>query len=244
MVKRIVSFFADVFSKDYIEIDEETYCEEATVENDGEDYVLLRNVAAPSDIQIRRVCEYCEAVDNEAELRSALEKFKLQRQRANKAYRQRRLAFDITIFALTVVAIVGNSWIIRRWEHSEFAHELICYGLLAASLCIVNHHLPTRKSLATFSITALGLAMIFTAAVFFLNNWWHYLHENTRFYRNCSDGWYWPYSAVLKSDIQYSVGIGKFRYWIVFFTALVGLFADTAFMSFLRRVMKKSNALT
>lgn len=97
MVKRIVSFFADVFSKDYIEIDEETYCEEATVENDGEDYVLLRNVAAPSDIQIRRVCEYYEAVDNEAELRSALEKFKLQRQRANKAYRQRRLAFDITI---------------------------------------------------------------------------------------------------------------------------------------------------
>lgn len=244
MIKRMVAFFADMLSKDYIEIDKKTYCEEATVENDGENYVLLRNVAAPSDIQIRRVCEYYEAVDNEAELRSALEKFKLQRQRANKASKQRRLAFDITIFALTVVTIVWNSWIIRHWGRSEFAHELICYGLLAASLCTVNHHLPTRKSLAILFITALGLAMIFTAAVFFLNNWWHYLYENTRFYWNFTDGWYWPYSAALKSDIQYSVGIGKFRYWIVLFTALAGLLADTAFMNLWRRATKKSNART
>lgn len=244
MNKKLAAFWAMMFPKNFIEIGEKTYCEEAAVENDGEDYVLLRNVASPSDIQIRRVCEYYEAIDNEAELRSALEKFKLQRQRANKASKQRRLAFDITIFVLTAVAIVGNSWLIRHWEYSEFAHELICYGLLAASLCTVNHHLPKRKSLATLYITVFTLAVMFTASVFFLNNWWHYLYENTRFYWNFTDGWYWPYSAALRSDIRYSVGIGKFRYWIVFFTALAGLFADTAFLRFLRRSSKKSNALT
>lgn len=233
-----------MFSKDSIEIGEKLYCEEASVENDGEHYVLLRNANDPSDTQIRRVCEYYEAVEDEAELRSAAEKFKSQKRRANKTSKQRRLAFDITIFVLTAAAIIGNSWLIRHWGYSEFAHELICYGLLAASLCTVNHHLPTRKSLATLSITVLGLAMIFTAAVFFLNNWWHYLYENTRFYWNFTDGWYWPYSAALKSDIQYSVGIGKFRYWIVFFIALAGLLADTALISFLRSVSKKNNAPT
>lgn len=240
MNKKLAAFLAIMFPKKLIEIGEKTYCEEATVENDGEDYVLLRNVATPSDIQIRRVCEYYEVVENEVELRSALEKFSLQRQRANKASKQRRLAFDITIFVLTAVAIVGNSWLIRHWGYSEFAHELICYGLLAASFCTVNHHLPTKKSLASLSITVLALAVVFTVSVFFLNNWWHYLYENTRFYWSFTDGWYWPYSAALKSDIQYSVGIGKFRYWIVFSAALVGLFADVFFV---RWISQKSNTL-
>lgn len=66
---------------------------------------------------------------------------------------------------------------------------------------------------------------------------WRYLYENTRFYWNFQNGWYWPFSAVLKSDIKYSIGIGKYRYWLVFFAAEIGLLVEMVFM---REVSKKN----
>ena len=57
-----------------------------------------------------------------------------------------------------------------------------------------------------------------------------YLYENTRFYWNFQNGWYWPFIAVLKSDIKYSIGIGKYRYWIAFFAAEIGLLIELAFI--------------
>ena len=76
--------------------------------------------------------------------------------------------------------------------------------------------------------------------VFLLNNWWRYLYENTRFYWNFQNGWYWPFSAILKSDIKYSIGIGKYRYWLSFFAAEIGLLVEMAFM---REVLKKNKLL-
>lgn len=238
MNKKLAAFLAMMFPKNFIEIDEKTYCEEAAVENDGEDYVLLRNVDAPSDIQIRRVCEYYEAVDDEAELRSALEKFKLQRQRANKASKQRRLAIDIMIFALTVAAIIGKSWLVIHWETSIFGHEFVCYGLLAVSFCTINHRIPTKEAFTTSLWAALGLAIVFTVCVFLLNNWWRYLYENATLYWGYSNGWYWTYREILESDLKYNIGVGRFRYLLVFLAATSGLFADTAFVRWLKKLQK------
>lgn len=66
---------------------------------------------------------------------------------------------------------------------------------------------------------------------------WDNRIEDTRFYWNFQNGWYWPFSAVLKSDIKYSIGIGKYRYWLVFFAAEIGLLVEMVSM---REVSKKS----
>lgn len=119
----------------------------------------------------------------------------------------------------------------------ENKHEMICYSMLAVCICVLYNRFCTRKSSALLACLSFGFAILFTFLVFLLNNWWRYLYENTRFYWNFQNGWYWPFSAVLKSDIKYSIGIGKYRYWLVFFAAEIGLLVEMVSM---REVSKKS----
>lgn len=109
--------------------------------------------------------------------------------------------------------------------------------MLAVCICVLYNRFCTRKSPALLACLSFGFAILFTFLVFLLNNWWRYLYENTRFYWNFQNGWYWPFSAVLKSDIKYSIGIGKYRYWLVFFAAEIGLLVEMVSM---REVSKKS----
>lgn len=101
----------------------------------------------------------------------------------------------------------------------------------------LNNRVCKRKSITASVLFTSGFAIVFSILVFLLNNWWRYLYENTRFYWNFQNGWYWPFIAVLKSDIKYSIGIGKYRYWIAFFAAEIGLLIELAFI----RRLKKSN---
>lgn len=229
MNQKLAAFFTTLFPEDYIEIDGDTYHAEDSVENDDESYVLLRNVADPSDTQIRRVYQCYELVEDEAELQNVLHRLEAQKARVKAVSKGRHLAFDIAILVLTVAAIAGNSWLVRYREISVFAHELICYGLLALSFCALNHRLPARKSFATSVLVAFGFAIVFTSFVFLLNNWWRYLHMNTMFYWKYPNSWYCSYGSLLESDFQYKLGIGRFRYWIVFFSAFVGILVDTIF---------------
>lgn len=224
-------------SEEFVKIGEDTYCEESIIERDGRRYVLLRSIEDPSVLQIRRICEYYETVEDEMELRYAVKEFKQQQALTKKKSRSRCFAFDIAVFTLTTMAIIGNSWFIRYFETSVFEHEMICYSMLAVCICVLYNRFCTRKSPALLACLSFGFAILFTFLVFLLNNWWRYLYENARFYWNFQNGWYWPFSAVLKSDIKYSIGIGKYRYWLVFFAAEIGLLVEMVSM---REVSKKS----
>lgn len=199
--------------------------------------MLLRSVADPTAALVRRICEYYETIEDETELQGTLKEFKLQCDLTKRKSKNRCLAFIIAVVILTVAAIVGNSWLIRNWESSVFEHELICYCLIAVCVCMVNNRVCKRKSITASVLFTSGFAIVFSILVFLLNNWWRYLYENTRFYWNFQNGWYWPFIAVLKSDIKYSIGIGKYRYWIAFFAAEIGLLIELAFI----RKLKKSN---
>lgn len=228
--QRMTRLLTASFTPDFVKIGDNFYLEDAAIEYDGEDYVLLRNTNDPSDVQIRRVYEYFEAVEDETKLRGALSEFETKEQLEWKVLKRSWWAFDIVIYVLTVAVIVGNSWFITHCGTTIFAHEMVCYALLGLSFCAINHHyLSEKDSLSKVSITVFGLATAFTFFVFLLNNWWHYLYENTRFFWNLPDGWYWSYSAALKSDIRYNIGIGKFRYLLVFLASGIGLAFDTFF---------------
>lgn len=235
--QKIAAFVNGASSKEIVKIGEDTYCEESIIEHDDKRYVLLQSIEDPSVLQIRRICEYYETVEDEMELRYALNEFKQQQAFSKKRSRNRRFAFDIVVFALAALAIIGNSWFIRHFETSVLEHEMICYSLLAICVCVLYSRFCTRKTSALLACMSFGFAILFTFLVFLLNNWWRYLYENTRFYWNFQNGWYWPFSAVLKSDIKYSIGIGKYRYWLVFFAAEIGLLVEMAFM---REVSKKN----
>lgn len=235
MFEKIAALFTEAFAKNFMKIGEDIYREEASVENNGEHYALLQNTNDPSDIQIRRVCEYYEAIEDKAELQSTVEKFKLQIQRANKAATRRRLAIDIMIFALTIAAIIGKSWLVIHRETSIFGHEFVCYGLLAVSFCTIYHRIPTKEAFTTSLWAALGLAIVFTVCVFLLNNWWRYLYKNETLYWGYLNDRYWTYREILESDLKYNIGIGRFRYLLVFLAAASGLLADSAFRRWFKR---------
>lgn len=238
--RKIAAFVNSISPKELVEIGEDTYYEESIIERDGRKYVLLRSIEDPSAIQVRRICEYYETVEDETELRYAVKELMGQQAFTKKRSRNRRFVFDIAMFVLTAVAIMGNSWFIRYYEASVFEHEMICYSLLAVCVCIIYNRACMTKPSAVSACLSFGFAILFTLLVFLLNNWWRYLYENTRFYWNFQNGWYWPFSAILKSDIKYSIGIGKYRYWLSFFAAEIGLLVEMAFM---REVLKKNKLL-
>ena len=235
--QKLASFLWDASSKELVKIGEDEYYEERIIERDDKRYVLLRSVADPTAALVRRICEYYETIEDETELQGTLKEFKIQCDLTKRKSKNRCLAFIIAVVILTVAAIVGNSWLIRNWESSVFEHELICYCLIAVCVCMVNNRVCKRKSITASVLFTSGFAIVFSILVFLLNNWWRYLYENTRFYWNFQNGWYWPFSAVLKSDIKYSIGIGKYRYWLVFFAAEIGLLVEMVSM---REVSKKS----
>lgn len=125
-----------------------------------------------------------ETVEDEAELRYAVKELMGQQAFTKKRSRNRRFVFDIAMFVLTAVAIMGNSWFIRYYEASVFEHEMICYSLLAVCVCIIYNRACMTKPSAVSACLSFGFAILFTLLVFLLNNWWRYLYENTRFYWN------------------------------------------------------------
>lgn len=70
--RKIAAFVNSISPKELVEIGEDTYYEESIIERDGRKYVLLRSIEDPSAIQVRRICEYYETVEDEAELRYAV----------------------------------------------------------------------------------------------------------------------------------------------------------------------------
>lgn len=222
-----------------VEIDGVQYREQSEVEVDGQRYVLLCDMHDSSNIVIRRLCEYYDPLENSAEFESILSIFRAQQISKRKTSERRRIFLEILFFAITILTLAAYTLFVYDCHYQTFKNELLCYCLLAACFCIVNHKVHCKSTSATV-VTSLFLAIGFTVSVFLLNNLWRYIYENARFYWGHPEdkAFYWSYLNVLKSDFLYTVGIGRFRYWLVFLASSVGLFADSAVVNALRRGRK------
>jgi len=91
--------------------------------------------------------------------------------------------------------------------------EKICYGVWCVSTGVYFSALAKRIKGVAVKLTAAFLTSgIFTAAVFFANNFWTYICFNGEY----SFDYHVPYFAFLKQDILYNFADGEFRYPLVF----------------------------
>lgn len=233
------ALYERLFFEDCLDIDGEAYYEETTIVNDAGQYVLLRSMDAPSHVRLCRISRYYEKIEDETELRNALDDIKKQRSRTAKGKKLCRLLLDIVIALAAIAAILGNAWFICNDGMNTQKHELVCYGLLAACFCMVNHHIRPIRSPVRLLLFIVGFAALYTAFVCLLNNWWTYLDVNSYISFDSASTRYWPYSNILETDILYNVGIGAFRYWIVFFAAMLGLLVDTVVIRWLAALRRR-----
>lgn len=222
-----------------VEIDGVQYREQSEVVVDGQRYVLLTDIHEPSNIVIRRLCEYYDSLESRSEFENILSIFHAQQVSKRKAFERRSIFLEISLFAITALTLVAYTLFVYDCHYQAFKNELLCYCLLAVCFCVVNHKILCKSASAAF-VTSILLALGFTASVFLLNNLWRYIYENTRFYwgRSGDKAFYWPYLSVLKSDFLYTIGIGRFRYWLVFLASSVGLYTESAVVNAFRRKRK------
>lgn len=226
-----------------LEIDGTQYCEQSNVEVDGQRYVLLCDSHDSSNFMIRRLCEYYDPLESEEEFKTILNIFRTQQATKQKNLRRRRIIFYIVSFTITVLTLGAYTLFVYNYDHQVFKNELLCYCLLAGCFCIVNHNIR-HKSTSMAIISSILFAVAFTVSVFLLNNLWRYIYENVRFCwgRPNGNAFYWPYLSVLKSDFLYTVGIGRFRYWIVFLVSSAGILTDTFILNkHYRNILFKSH---
>lgn len=222
-----------------VEIDGVQYREQSEVVVDGQRYVLLTDIHEPSNIVIRRLCEYYDPLESRSEFENILSIFHAQQVSKRKASERRSIFLEIALFAITILTLVAYTLFVYDCHYQAFKNELLCYCLLAVCFCVVNHKILCKSASAAF-VTSILLALGFTASVFLLNNLWRYIYENTRFYwgRFEDKAFYWPYLSVLKSDFLYTIGIGRFRYWLVFLASSVGLYTESAVVNAFRHKRK------
>ncbi|MBR3837562.1 MAG: hypothetical protein IKJ74_05375 [Clostridia bacterium] len=96
--------------------------------------------------------------------------------------------------------------------------EFLFYGnFCALALLTFGYVFWDRFSLKMKLLGAGITSILYTAAVFFANNFWRCLNDNFYF----GDRFFVPYKAFLLWDITYTTGYGEFRYPLVFAAMLI-----------------------
>lgn len=216
--------------EDIININGEPCCEIKRFDYNGNQYAVMAAPDDVSDFRILRVTEYYEGVASEDEFCGALGQLK---ETEILAERKRNRLWRFAMAFLTLVTLVGviwYAWFIYHYEVQERVFELLCYISFALSFWAANHFNSNKKLRLTRGIQIVVMALLFTALIFFLNNYWRYLYENAQFYwhRTPHDScWYISLTSIMRKDFQYTNGIGVFRYLLVFAISVVGLIVDT-----------------
>lgn len=148
------------------------------------------------------------------------------------------------VFKIMVVVCVGTiigllyyhlySMLINdRYNRLEWeSGERTLYMFFAVFIGIIYNYLfDVLKGRSTKVFVSLGLASVFTVSVFFINNYFRYLHWNSVLFN-----WrhIFPYNIFLKSDIAYKVGYGEYRYIVAF---LAMCLSNLAIILLLKRVV-------
>ena len=109
-----------------------------------------------------------------------------------------------------------NSVIEKRyyWQEMWDFGERSLYVVFAVLIGTIYKYLyDVLKKIPSKIFVSLGLSAVYTACVFFANNYFHYLEWNSELSK-----WniYFPYSRFLKRDITYTYGNGEYRYILIF----------------------------
>ena len=90
-----------------VEIDGVQYREQSEVVVDGQRYVLLTDIHEPSNIVIRRLCEYYDPLESRSEFENILSIFHAQQVSKRKASERRSIFLEIALFANTVLTLLA-----------------------------------------------------------------------------------------------------------------------------------------
>lgn len=212
------------------ECGEQDYYEIGHFEYKGNKYAALIRGNDRNNIVLQRVVkegdkEYLDPLENKEEFFSAFNQF-LTVTSTRKRKTSRRLT--LVILAATVAAFSIYTWYVFSYTCDAVIAEMFSFCLLLALfLCIC--HFPASPGFSMKCITHIAvLSLAYTAIVLVLNNLWRYIKWNVwilgpHFLHLKTSGKYWPYFQVLVSDFNYRIGIGAYRYWIVFFIAAIAL---------------------
>ena len=139
------------------------------------------------------------------------------------------LLFLYTFYDLNKYYAVG------RFSSQETAWEMVCYALLAGTqLAFVAFLSLKTRGVYTKTLLSLLFSAFYTMQVVFINAFFQYIALNAL------TGWarpLYPYITFVQSDLSYDVGIGAYRYHLVFGTFLVCALAVSVINS--RKTFKK-----
>jgi len=121
----------------------------------------------------------------------------------------------VGFLTITINSVTNNLWFDYFWS-IEKVKIISCITLFVFVARIIRRRTKdvsyTRRYLGSFIV-----ALIMTLGIFFVNNFWHYAEFASMFN--------WPddisYWSFVKSDLEYNVGIGLFRYVIAYLCYLV-----------------------
>lgn len=118
------------------------------------------------------------------------------------------------------------------WNFIERATYIVFAVLIGT---IYKYIYDVLKKHPSKILVSVGLALVFTAGVFFANNYFHYLHRNAVIF-NWS--FYVPYSYFLKYDLSYKIGYGEYRYILVFLAMCLANLAIILYFKWLSPMLK------
>lgn len=137
------------------------------------------------------------------------------------------------IFCCLRNLLIDNHMFLRdTWTLVESALYIV-FAVLVGT--IYKYLYDVLKKISSKVFISLGLSAVYTASVFFVNNYFHYLEWNSVIF----DGRYhFPYSRFLKYDITYTYGYGEYRYILIFVAMCTANLAIIAYFKWISPVLK------
>ena len=130
-----------------------------------------------------------------------------------------------------LITVSFHGWDV--WDSIERATYIVFAVLIGT---IYKYIYDVLRKYPSKILVSIGLALVFTAGVFFANNYFHYLHRNAVVF---NWRYYVPYSYFLKYDLQYKVGYGEYRYILIFLAMCLANLAVIVYFKRISPVLKK-----
>lgn len=122
------------------------------------------------------------------------------------------------------------------WQDTWTFAERALYVVFAVLVGTIYKYLyDVLKKIPSKVFVSLGLSAVYTACVFFANNYFHYLVWNSVIF---NWRYHFSYSQFLKYDITYTYGNGEYRYILIFTAMCVANLAIILYFKWLSPMLK------
>ena len=157
----------------------------------------------------------------------------ISKEKLKRFHRALRRAFTIVVIpgSLSCIALSiakeGDLLGFNFWTFF-FGNEFVCYSIISMAYLTTFYVIAKKIKLPLKIVFSVIGAALFTAEVFFVNNilhtmrfWGMFRFQGFSFHED-----FWPF---VKNDLKYSLGLGIFRYILVFLFQLIAFGIVSAF---------------